>query len=76
MLILYFKDFEFLRRYLTKHNLGTDLEGLDFEAIDKEIDVDEATEVVAAIDVEGEGNVLEAEDDAPGPIVGDDAPAA
>ena len=32
MLILYFKDFEFLRRYLTKHNLGTDLEGLDFEA--------------------------------------------
>ena len=74
MLILYFKDFEFLRRYLTKHNLGTDLEGLDFEAIDKEIDVDEATEVVAAIDVEG--NVLEAEDDAPGPIVGDDAPAA
>ena len=37
----YFKGFELLRRYLIKHGLGTDLEELDFEAIDKEMEVDE-----------------------------------
>ena len=36
----YFKGFELLRRYLIKHGLGTDLEDLDFEAVDKEIEVD------------------------------------
>ena len=36
----YFKGFELLRRYLIKHGLGTNLEDLDFEAIDKEIEVD------------------------------------
>ena len=38
----YFKGFELLRRYLIKHGLGTDLEELDFEAVDKEIEEDEA----------------------------------
>lgn len=43
----YFKGFELLRRYLVKHSLETDLEDLDFEAIDKdppmlEIETDEA----------------------------------
>ena len=38
----YFKGFELLQRYLIKHGLGTDLEDLDFEAIDKEIEEDKA----------------------------------
>ena len=42
----YFKGFELQRRYLIKHGLETDLEDSDFEAIDKEIEVDE--EVQAA----------------------------
>ena len=29
---------------MTKHNLGVDLENLDFEAMDKEMEADEATE--------------------------------
>ena len=40
----YFKGFELLRRYLVKHDPETDLEDLDFEAIDKEIEVDEAAQ--------------------------------
>ena len=42
----YFKGFELLRRYLLKHGPGTDLENLDFEAVDKEIEVDEAAQAV------------------------------
>ena len=38
----YFKGFELLRRYLIKHGLGTELEELDFEVVDKEVKVDEA----------------------------------
>ena len=38
----YFKGFELLRRYLIKHGPGTNLEDLDFEAVDKEIEEDEA----------------------------------
>ena len=34
----YFKGFELLRRYLMKNGPGTDLENLDFEAVDKEIE--------------------------------------
>ena len=40
----YFKGFELLKRFLTKHNPGADLESLDFEAIDKEMEDDEASE--------------------------------
>ena len=36
----YFKAFELLKRYLIKHGPETDLEDLDFKAIDKEIEVD------------------------------------
>ena len=43
----YFKGFELLRRYMIKHGLGTDLEDLDFEAVDKEIEEDEATQASA-----------------------------
>ena len=43
----YFKGFELLRRYMIKHGLGTDLEDLDFEAVDKEIVEDEATQASA-----------------------------
>ena len=68
LFIQYFKGFELLRRYLTKHNLGVNQEGLDFKAVDKEMETDEAAEARAA-----KGNVLEAMDVALEPIVGDDA---
>lgn len=32
-----------LRRYLAKHNLGVDLENMDFEAVDKEMEANEAS---------------------------------
>ena len=38
----YFKGFELWRRYLIKHGSGTDLEELDFEAVDKEMEEEEA----------------------------------
>ena len=38
----YFKGFELLRRYLVKHGSSVDLEDLDFEAVDKEMEADEA----------------------------------
>ena len=44
----YFKGFELLRRYLIKHGPGMDLEDLDFRAIDKEIEADEAAQAAAA----------------------------
>ena len=40
----YFKGFELLRRYMIKHGPGMDLENLDFKAIDKEMEEDEATQ--------------------------------
>ena len=40
----YFKGFELLRRYLIKHGPGTNLEELDFEAINKEIEANVATQ--------------------------------
>ena len=44
----YFKGFELQRRYLIKHGLETDLEDLDFEAIDKEIEADEEVQAAQA----------------------------
>ena len=43
----YFKGFELLRRYLIKHGPGMDLKELDFEAVDKEIEEDEAAQASA-----------------------------
>ena len=43
----YFKGFEILRRYMIKHGLGIDLENLDFEAVDKGMEEDEATQASA-----------------------------
>ena len=43
----YFKGFELLRRYMIKHGSGVDLENLDFEAVDREMEEDEATQVSA-----------------------------
>ena len=40
----YFKGFELLRRYMIKHGSGVDLENLDFEAMDREMEEDEATQ--------------------------------
>ena len=44
----YFKGFMLLKRYLVKHGLEIDLEDLDFEAINKEIEVNEAAQVAQA----------------------------
>ena len=43
----YFKGFELLRRYMIKHGSGVDLENLDFEAVDKEMEEDEAAQASA-----------------------------
>ena len=48
----YFKGFELLRRYLIKHGPGVNLEDLDFKAVDKEIEEDEAAQAVASTGVE------------------------
>ena len=50
----YFKGFELLRRYLIKHGPEIDLEDLDFEAVDKEIEVNEATQAAQATKSVGE----------------------
>lgn len=42
LLIWYFKGYELLRRYLVKHIPGVDLDSLDFEAVDKEMEAEEA----------------------------------
>ena len=43
----YFKGFELLKRYMIKHGPGVDLENLDFEAVDKEMEEDEAAQASA-----------------------------
>ena len=48
----YFKGFELLRRYLVKHGLGVSLDDLDLEAVDKEIEEDEAAQAWASTGVE------------------------
>ena len=48
----YFKGFELLWRYLIKRGPGTNLEDLDFEAVDKEIEEDEAAQAAASTGVE------------------------
>ena len=63
----YFKGFELPRRYLVKHGPEVDLEDLDFEAIDKEIEVDEAAQASQAAVVAG-NDPLESKKD------GNDAP--
>ena len=40
----YYKGFELLRCFLVKHPTGVYLEELDFEVVDKEMAVDEATQ--------------------------------
>ena len=50
----YFKGFELLRRYMIKHGLGTNLEELDFEAVDKEIEADKAAQAAQAAASTGE----------------------
>ena len=50
----YFKGFELLRRYLIKYGPGTDLEELDFKAVDKEVEVDEAAQATQAATSTGE----------------------
>jgi len=44
----YFKVFVLLRRYLVKHGPKIDLKDLDFEAINNEIEGDEATQAAQA----------------------------
>ena len=40
----YFKGFELLRRYFVKHPTGVDLQNLDWEEVDREMAVDEASQ--------------------------------
>ena len=59
LFILYFKGFELLRTFLLKHNPGVNLENMDFKAINKEMEADEAAEDVMEIPgIEGEGLAL------------------
>ncbi|XP_050260106.1 uncharacterized protein LOC126705254 [Quercus robur] len=48
----YFKGFELLRRYLVKHGPVVSLDDLDFEAVDKEIEEDEAAQTGVSTGVE------------------------
>ena len=48
----YFKGFELLRRYLVKHGPAVSLDDLDFEAVDKEIEEDEAAQSGASTGAE------------------------
>ena len=69
----YFKGFELLRSYLTKHNPRVNLEDLDFEVIDKEIMADEAAATAtgcSTLGVERDAPL----DDKAAMIIGDDAP--
>ena len=70
----YFKDFEFLRRYLVKHHTGVDLQNLDLEVVDQEMATNKATQSSAPEDDVPEktpaDNVAAAGDDA---SMGDDA---
>ena len=63
----YFKGFELLRRYLEKHGLETDLEDLDFEAINKDIEANEVAQAaqVAAVTSEDPPELEKDGNDAP-----------
>ena len=52
----YFKGFELLRKYLVKDGSSVDLDGLDFEVVDKEIDADEAALAVVSTEDPPEAN--------------------
>ena len=60
----YFKGFELLRWYLTKHLVGVDFKNLDLEEVDKEMATDEASQSTVP-----EGD---AHRDVPPPSAGDD----
>ena len=45
----YYKGFELLRRYFVKHPFGVDLENLDFKVVDKEMEIDVASQATAAV---------------------------
>ena len=63
----YFKSFELLRRYLIKHGPRTNLEDLDFEAVNKEIEADEAAQATQTATTTGKDppEVEKDEDDTP-----------
>ena len=60
----YFKGFELLMRYLIRHGPGTDMEDLDFKAIDKEIKADKAAQATATT-CENPSRAKKDEDDVP-----------
>ena len=53
-----------MRRYLVKHPAGVDLEDLDFEAMDKEMAIDEAAQASQA----AQATVIAPEGSTPKPI--------
>lgn len=46
---LYYKGFELLRQYFVKHLSRVDLENFDFESVDKEMEIDEASRAAIAV---------------------------
>ena len=60
----YFKGFKLLRRYLIKHGPGTNLEDLDFEAVDKEIEEDKvALAAQAAVSIGADPSQADKDED-------------
>ena len=46
----YYKGFELLSWYMVKHPSGVNLEELDFKEVDKEMEVDKATQAAATLE--------------------------
>ena len=70
----YYKGFKLLRRYLVKHPSGVNMEDWDFEEVDKETEVDEATQATAAPEENApEVNIADPEGASNGAAGGDEA---
>ena len=57
----YYKSFQLLKRYLVKQPFGVDLENLEFEEVDKEIEIDEVTEAATIEENVSEENTANSE---------------
>ena len=71
----YYKGFELLQRYFVKHPFAVDLENLDFKVVDKEMEIDKASQAATAILEENAlgGNGREPENAPTNAIGGDEA---
>ena len=71
----YYKGFELLRRYFVRHPFAVDLENLDFKAVDKEMEIDKASQPATTILEENApgGNGREPENAPTNAVGGDEA---